>query len=263
MAKILFPTDFSKTANNAYLYALNLAKVLNTSVRLVTIRPNLNDYLTMYEEDFSRKVEELHQLAVSHHLSEVEVESSLIIGDVLISILDCIEKESIQYVVMGTNGENSFGKKLFGSETLNVVRSSPIPVLAIPDHVHFKDNRNFAFATMFNDKEENALAEMIRIVKRYNKELNVVHVENKLNSYDSRMKKREWEVNHPTLEVDIVSNHDVDTALLDYCHSKNIDVLGIVQRDLSVFERLFSISHSKQLITNADFAILVLHGNSK
>lgn len=35
MKKILFPTDFSDTANNAFLYTLHLAKLYNAEVFII------------------------------------------------------------------------------------------------------------------------------------------------------------------------------------------------------------------------------------
>ena len=58
----------------------------------------------------------------------------------------------------------------------------------------------------------------------------------------------------------------VETAvnnLLDYYSSavratkNNIDVLGVVHRELSSFERLFTNNHSQRLLSSANVALLV------
>ena len=90
MAKILFPTDFSETANNAFLYALNLAKVLKTDIKLVSVQSNLKNYLEVTEENFENYINKLKNIAKENNLEHVKIESSLVVGDLLLMILDII-----------------------------------------------------------------------------------------------------------------------------------------------------------------------------
>lgn len=260
MTTILFPTDFSKTADNAFVYALNLAKAIDADIRLITIKTHLNDYLNMQEDEFEAKLNKLKETAKEKDLDSVKITSSIEIGDLLMTILDLVKKENIDYIVMGTNGENSLGKKFFGSQTLAVINNSPIPVLAIPHNVVYVEGRKFAYASMFDPKEEAAISQMIGFAKKHNSTLDVVHVEKNSMSIDMIMKKRELEVNHPDVKVEVIKNEDVEKALLEYCEMYNVDVLGIMYRELNPFQRLFTESYSRQLLTSANFAILVLKG---
>jgi len=260
MATILFPTDFSKTANNAFLYALNLAKAIDADIRMITLKTHLKEYLNMQEEEFATKEHELRQLAIDNDLDDISITSSLEIGDFLFTVLDIVKKEDIDYIVMGTNGENSFGQKFFGSQTIAVINNSPVPVLAIPHNVEFIENRKFAYATMFDDKEAGAIKQMVGFAKKHGSDLTIVHVENKEMDFDAMMKKREFEVTYPNVKIEILKNNYVETALIDYCDMYNVDVLGIMHRELNPFQRLFTESHSRRLLTDADFAILALKG---
>lgn len=257
MAKILFPTDFSETANNAFLYALNLAKVLNTDIKLVSVQPNLRNYLDVTEENFENYINKLKNIAKENHLEHVKIESSLIVGDLLLMILDIINKDNIRYVVMGTNGQNSLGKKFFGSNTVNVINNSPVPVLVVPNHVKFKEERNFAFATLFHQNESKALAEMKEVTSRYEKLLNIVHVDDKSITPEMLNVKKEWQSEYPEAIVTIETNKDVEGGLINFCTQNNIDVLGVVHRELTSFERLFTINHSQRLLSSANVALLV------
>ena len=257
MAKILFPTDFSETANNAFLYALNLAKVLKTNIKLVSVQSNLKNYLEVTEENFENYINKLKNIAKENNLEHVKIESSLVVGDLLLMILDIINKDDIQYVVMGTNGQNSLGKKFFGSNTVNVINNSPAPVLVVPNNVKFKEERNFAYATLFNQKETKALAQMEEVTKRYDKLLNIVHVDDKSITPQMLSVKKEWEEEYPEAMITIEPSKDVEGGLINYCTKNNIDVLGVVHRELSSFERLFTINHSQRLLSSANVALLV------
>lgn len=258
MATILFPTDFSPTANNAFQYALNLARVIGADLRIVTVKTHLKEYLNLQQNEFDQKIKELQDIALGNNLTEVKMTSSLEVGDLILTILDIIRKEQIDYVVMGTNGENSFGKKFFGSQTIALINNSPVPVLAVPHGVDFVESRKFAYATMWNTNEEAAIRQMLSFSERHHSKLDIVHVEKKTLSIDEIMKKREWEVEFPEANFEVIKNDDVDSALIDYCENHQIDVLGLMYRELNPFQRLFSESHSKRLLTEAQFAILVL-----
>ena len=190
MTKILFPTDFSDTANNAFLYALNLAKVLNAEIRLISVQSSVKNYLDVTEDDFESYINQLKDIATANGLEDINIESSLVIGDLLMMILDIVNKQDISYIVMGTNGQNSLGKKFFGSNTLNVLNNATVPVMIVPNKVKFKKERNFAFATLFNETENKALAQMDEIVNRYNKQLKLVHVETKVVTTEIQKKKK-------------------------------------------------------------------------
>jgi len=263
MSTILFPTDFSITANNAFLYALNLAKVFNADIRLITLKTHLNESLNMQEEEFNDKVNQLKLLASDYDLGDIKIRASLEFGDLLLTILDIIKAEKIRYVVMGTNGENNFDKKVFGSFTLSVINNVSVPVVAIPNHVKYKKERKFAYATLFDKKEDKAVEEMIAITKAHHTRLNAVHIEDKTPTVDERIDRQEWESKFPEVDVEIVKSEFIEDALVNYCQVNKIDVLGIVHRDLNFFQRLFSKNYSKELLTNADCAIVVLKGDKE
>ena len=263
MATILFPTDFSETANNAFLYALNLAKVFNTDIRLITLKTHLNSYADLSEDEFNIKVNELKQTAINAGLGDVLIRSSLEFGELVLTVLDIINKENVHYIVMGTNGENNLDKKVFGSQTISVINNSSVPVLAIPNKVEYKKERKFAFATLFDKKEDKALEEIMKIVKTHNAHLNVIHIEKKSPTIDTILERREWSLNFPEIDVDIIKDEDPEMAILDFCDQNKIDVLGIVHRDLNIFERFFTKNFSSKLLTKANFALFVLREDHK
>ena len=261
MATILFPTDFSETANNAFIYALNLAKAKKADIRIVTLKTHLRAYIDMQESEFDTQINRLKSIAKEQGFEDVELKSSLEIGDLLITILGIVKKENISYIVMGTNGENSFGKKFFGSQTLSVIKNSPVPVLAVPDEVKYKDQLNFAYATTFNAKENEALDKMVSFSEDYEADLTMVHVLTKSLNDDALQQQKEWKEKYTKLKSALIENDEVENGLLTYCEANQVDILGIVYRDLNPFQRLFTESYSRQLLTTAKFAILVLKEN--
>lgn len=266
MMKILFPTDFSSTANNAFIYALQLADKIHAKIIVQNIATHIEDVSEeLFELDETRKegLSHLNQIAEKHQLSHVPFEFLYEKGDLLYLILELVKREEINYIVMGTNGENTLDKKVFGSNTINVVNNSPVPVLVIPSEVKFKQERKFAYATLFEPYEEYGIKEMQTIAQRYETNFEVIHIENEEENYELRMKRRAWELQHPTLEISILKDNETKDALISYCEAHQIDVLGIVHREMSYLSRLFKPNFSKYLINKAKFALLILPSKNK
>src|SRR5690554_4811342 len=127
MIKVLFPTDFSSTANNAFLYALNLCKNYNgellvlhtyssrrvveratTEVNPAKVDRNSNSKLDF----FNNEIEEMTALAVLHELDQVSVNYIIEEGELIQNIHELTQKETLHLIIMGTTGNSGFENKL-------------------------------------------------------------------------------------------------------------------------------------------------------
>src|SRR5699024_12776133 len=81
-------------------------------------------------------------------------------------------------------------------------------------------------------------------------------------------KKREWvkSVDCPNVTVDIVVNDDIEKGLLAYAQANEIDILGVLHRNLPLTKRIFNTNHSKLLLNNSAIGLLIykiLQSNKK
>ena len=128
MKKILFPTDFSETANNALVFALNIAKKNNAVLDVFHVykKPiitgripaksvidyNLNTELKSFEE-FKEKSVIMHKIADDNNLADVDMKLILEEGYFPDTLNVFIDKEKdIDLIVMGTNGASSYMEKI-------------------------------------------------------------------------------------------------------------------------------------------------------
>ena len=147
MKKILFPTDFSETANNAFLYALNLAKSIDAQVYVLHVYelPMITGSLSagliqnVYEtvelgsfDNFKDNIPQLRQIADDNGLNEIPIKFILEEGNFLYILREIIGEESVDFVVMGTDGNSGIEKMLFGSNTINAITSMKVPILSVP-----------------------------------------------------------------------------------------------------------------------------------
>jgi nucleotide-binding universal stress UspA family protein len=158
MKKILVPCDFSPTAQQAYTFALDLAKKVDAEVYVLRVidvpfmydaysfNPPLwlNKELWKKLEDDSR--ESFNKMKAAHSRQH-DITFRIVEGAVTLTILDFIDKEKIDLVVMGTHGASGFDEIMLGSNTEKVVRFSKVPVIAIRRAVNISSIKDIVFPT--------------------------------------------------------------------------------------------------------------------
>lgn len=132
-SKILFPTDFSETAERALDYLAQIATETKSPVTLLHVyddknldnesRQRLEDGRSFFSES---KMERLK----SRGVSDVTVEITF--GNPAQVILDRALKGDFSIIVMGSQGKGLVQEVFIGSVSNKVVREAGLPVLLIP-----------------------------------------------------------------------------------------------------------------------------------
>ena len=276
MRKILFPTDFSETALNAFVYALNLAENIDAEIYVLHTyempvvsttsagQPELiqnvyNSIELNHFENYKNEVPKLRKMAEDLDKQDVKLTFIFEEGLMLSIMKNIIRDEAIDFVVMGTNGDSSFEKLLLGSNTMRVMENIDIPILSVPRKATFKKLRHYGFATMLRETDKPGLHQIIKIAKTLNVDVSVLHVLRKENPRTMEILE-EWkqEFNDPNVHFKTVLNENLEESVFFFIDDQSIDVMCIVKRHLNFFEKLFSSSLSKQLSYHADIPVLVL-----
>ena len=160
--KILFPTEFSEPALNAFRYALIMADRWEATIELFhVVYPqvgalDLPILTTQATQEMVEVARELLQVFKQKALTEVEDQLShpvSILTEVEVgipesSISRIVERDDIDLIIMGSRGENRSGiDKWMGSVAAGVVQKAPCPVIVIPENVAFESSLNVAYAT--------------------------------------------------------------------------------------------------------------------
>lgn len=282
MKKILFPTDFSDTANNAFLYTLHLAKLYNAEVFITHIydkkvistlyggQPEL--VATIYVdveldefEYFKEESKKLRMIAEENNLSDVKLNFIFKSGSLVSTLGEIIEKEKINLVVMGTSGATNFEKKLWGSNTMNALRSLDIPILSIPKKAIFKGVKNIGFASALKDSDKPILANLLNFYDDNNLIIKVLYVikndkniEVEEQLIDKKIASWESEFRNEKLIFIKKISDSVTKGIYQLIFDENIDILVIAKRDLSFIDSLFTHSLSEDLAKKMDFPLLVV-----
>ncbi|MCA4781113.1 universal stress protein [Empedobacter stercoris] len=274
MKKILFPTDFSETANNAFLYALNLAKSIDAQVYVLHVYelPMITGTLSagliqnVYEtvelgsfNNFKDNIPQLREIADKNGLNEIPIKFILEEGNFLYILREIIGEESVDFVVMGTDGNTGIEKMLFGSNTINAITSMKIPILSIPNGMVFKGFKNIGFTTVFDQKDKEALKYLLEIANRHHAKIHCMHV-SKDGKYNKQAMK-DWQNQFAGDPIFFEIYHDADpvNAVLDFIKEKEIDLLTVVSRNKGFFDKIFSPGFTKKIANKNITPLFVFH----
>ena len=180
MKRILFPTDFSETANNAFIHALKFANAVQGELILLhTFELPVIDnqffpqnYMVMYEslelaqfDMFKEEIPKLRAIALQHNLGTVPMSHRLMDGSLLYNIEKAITEDKINYVIMGTEGATGWASFLLGSNTANVLDEIDIPILSVPSQAVYRKVKTIGFTTRFRPKDKKALKKVLKLIK--------------------------------------------------------------------------------------------------
>ena len=140
--KILWPTDFSRSAEKALPHVKSLTQKYEAEIHVLYVIEDTahhEPWYGVFEDDKVEKLVERAHKSANERLEKICSKylegcpmyiRHIDIGDPARKILDFIKSESVDMVVMATRG--SKGDFPFGSVAEKVVKNSPVPVVTIP-----------------------------------------------------------------------------------------------------------------------------------
>ncbi|MCW8804632.1 MAG: universal stress protein [Ignavibacteriaceae bacterium] len=189
--KILFPTDFSRCAEQALAYAVLLAEKYGAEIHVLHIVTLFEDQPSAISEGISeteemiRKLEDiaekqLNKVVDSHGADDMKIIALSKRGiSAAPVILEYASDNNIDLIVMGTHGRRGIEHLLLGSAAEEVVRMSPCPVFTVRETKQTIDTEtvnNILVPVDFSDHSKNALRHASEIAQSYNARLQVLHI---------------------------------------------------------------------------------------
>jgi nucleotide-binding universal stress UspA family protein len=122
-------------------HALGLAERYDATLHAVFVVDTSTDWLTVSKAEVRDALDEVGRDAGRTALGAVEtaateagvaVVTDLLEGSPDERIVEYVETNDVDLVVMGTAGRSGVGRRLLGSVTERVLRTSPVPVVAVP-----------------------------------------------------------------------------------------------------------------------------------
>lgn len=276
MKNILLPTDFSENSRNALKYAIQLADRVGANVKCfhayhipyIHAEMPAGMYQTAIEEAEKESKDEMEKVwdKVKSDFPDLQVtcDFECKMGFAVEEILNAAERNDVDLIVMGTQGVNSVADVIFGSITSSILDKAQCPVLAVPENSEYQDPKNIAFATAYDESDLKALNKLSDFAQIFNANLNVIHVNkegdtiSKENEVSFSNKIRE-EINYQNLYFDVTQADDVTEGISNYIHNNAIDMVALMKKKHSIFEKVFHRSISRKMAYHSDIPMLAYH----
>lgn len=278
MKKILYTTDFSETAMKAYIYALELAKIIDAEI--VTLhaytRPVLpasgyfpKTYTDIFEQlrnnefqAYKDVAKVMHEIAEKYNLEDVKNTFLMIEDDTKDAIMQTIEKENIELVVMGTKGATGLKEVFLGSVTSYIMEHSSVPVMAIPENAKLSDGiERILFTSDFYDFEIGMLKYALDLADTFNASINCVNTAVEFEEYKQQCitqwneKLKLSKYNKVTFGSEIFDNLD---DINEYIEKQDFDLVIMPMYKSNFFEELFNLNLTKKMSHHSTIPLLVI-----
>ncbi|KAF0249781.1 MAG: UspA domain-containing protein [bacterium] len=190
LKKILFPTDFSDCAGQAFSYAIDLAKRFQAELHILHAIVN-HTYAGYFSPDQEKLYKGLRKnaehlmedLVEKYPLENIKVEKLYFPALSASSmILDYADQYQMNLIVMGTHGRQGLSHLMLGSVAENVIRTANCPVLTIGKVTEqTKDNsdaiiKNILVPIDFSEHSKKSLAYAMELATLYHAKLQLLHI---------------------------------------------------------------------------------------
>lgn len=285
MKNILIATDFSANAKHAAEYGYALARQLKTNVVLcnafivpaetpeagILVWPSYE-----YDELVNSSAEELKDL--EHSLEGTAKNSGF--RPVVTRINDdgtlqdvigkTVTKENIELLVMGAHGNTGLSGLVMGNHSRRMIDEAACPLLLVPSMALIEPVKKVAFATDFKDPEKDleSIFKLIPMLKKLNAELLLTHIYDEIDEvYDFKKNIESFllelsnKANYPRIFYRMVKSDKPEKGLDWLCRFGNVDMLAMVHRKHSFFDKLLKVSHTQKMADHISVPLLVIPGD--
>lgn len=275
MKRILFPTDFSEVANNAFVHAIEFAKTVEGELIVLhsyDLPPiddqffpenftEVYDSLELAQFDlFKDEIPKLRDIMEKHEAEHIKMTHRLMEGELAANIKKLVQEDKIDFVVMGTSGATEWEAFFAGSNSGSVVLGLEVPMLCIPEGVQFKKIYTIGFNTHFRAKDKKALFTILEIAKKIKAHIKCLYIKTSNSDVDvATIEQWEAEFSKEPIEFFVIQSDEIKQVMLDFVASQEIDVLSMLVYKKTLFEDLFIPVYAKKTASDIAVPILVIH----
>ncbi|MEL6133176.1 MAG: universal stress protein [Bacteroidota bacterium] len=273
---ILFPTDFSDEAMQAFEFAVEMADQLGANIILY------HAYHYAVTGEFfvvPELIERIHAEMKDQALTEFqkyETQARARVGSkmklaykvdqdfAVEGILRVIQEAKADMVIMGTKGGENVWQRWMGSLTSLVIERAEIPVLAIPAEMLQLPIRHILYATNFEEQDQRIPALVPALAQQLNADLTCLHIRTlseveQPQTYQEAFEKMKESVgDQVTSECVVLHAREPWQGIEEYMQHHRVDLVVTLTRHHTLLERLFQRSVTREAALKSEWPILAL-----
>lgn len=273
--KVLFPTDYSENARNAFVYACELSKELNATLTLIhtynaqAMSTDIDSVSKSKEQIHLQQLTRLEEFVKSFNtcepklpIEDINIQCVVAEGDSVYQICTYCEQNDINYIVMGTKGATNSEKAKYGTITSNTIINAKVPVFAIPSDVTFKAFKNIMIAEDFEQHDTKAIKQVKEIADFFQAHVYVLHVNEAKDLYSEKRKQNYSKIKFASRNYDNFTfefcNHESSkfNSFETYIEEKNIDLVAMFVRPSIIAQHQFDHSLTNYMALAAEVPLL-------
>jgi nucleotide-binding universal stress UspA family protein len=270
MKKILVPFDFSKTAVNAFRFAVDIAAQSKGTVYLLHVieLPVINDPVIMpvmtFEHDFLQTLREKavreFDKAILKYAGDVKVTKNVEFGSPSRMINQFADEQAVDLIVMGSHGASGLREVIVGSNAEKVVRNSSIPVLVFKNY-YKGPIKNIVFPnTLDLDKMQDFTMKVKALQAFFKAKLHIVFINTPTNFTSdtvtlARLKAFAKRFMFKDVTLNIFNHQFEEDGILEFTKSVGGDLIAVGTHGRKGISHLINGSLAENIVNHSQSAI--------
>ncbi len=230
LRNILVPTDFSRDATNALVYAINLAEQIDARLYILHVKDETS---TLTDEEIQDKFEQAQHdflfrrtLRTSNLIREGKIENE---------ISGIIKEKHIDLMVMGMKGISARQEEDFGSITAHFIENQECSLLSVPGDCRILNINQMAVASDYETIPDKAqLYTLAFIAQAFSPKVHIFNVKKQVLATAGNTLELKNSFNE-IFKYNLHSFHEIDKpgvigAIRDFIGNNNIDLLAVLHK---------------------------------
>lgn len=268
---ILAPTDFNERAEKAQQYALEVASRSKSVLKLIHAVEEPYDFATRVEEAvevLSETAEEkfegiIQKANEKEEYKDLEIDYLIERGKPYSTIMNKAREISADLIIMGTKGESSIKRILFGDITSNVILDSKIPILTVPENSKKPYLDRIIFATDYRDGDIDSLKRTVELAEAFDAEIRVLHIDEEA-SMESEIRFRGFKelvqehIEFSNIHFEKIQSERFSKGISDYVKENPISLIVLTRYKKRFLKTLLWANNTQELTYYTHVPMLVM-----
>ena len=273
---ILVPIDFSEQCMIAREQSYNLAKISHASITLLNVIKTGSSFWGIFSDKekkgFELKIEKKLNATAREIEERTGVEAGIIMrkGKVTEEVIRVANYLSPMLIIMGTSSGISISRKIVGSRTLHIIKSSKFPIISVKGKINSLNCENILLPIDATKHTTQKVDIAIEMAKLFNSKITILtaldkNSKDKLKMSYTRLDeiKQRVETENIICETGLLKTDNgkdlMAMSILSYAHKVNADLIAIMTQQENGFSEFFLGSLAKNIIFSSDIPVLTIN----
>jgi len=285
MNHILYLTDFSESAENAFPIALDFASKTGAELHVLHALDTARQYINLsmastgdlgmpgVEPDIVMESINVHRKDAEQSLSELVergadrgVSVSTVIGEgsMLEDMEAFCELNQPDLIILGTHGASGFKEAFIGSNAQKLVRNASVPVLTVSEKIKSWKSGCVVYASDFAEENLNATLPQLKLLAdAFGSEVHLLYVNTPAYFEEteetlSRITQVQKKYGLDKAIVYIQNDFTVENGVLTYARKVGATSVAITTHGFKGLRKFFSDNVTETIVNHADLPVLCL-----